>query len=127
MTNVRDAVDLSKLKGPTLVVDNKGFVKKLYSSNFRLRKKLTVHTNPNWRSPDQRAADVFVKYLEGRFHEEMSRHFGASEADINVTKMPDEKIVKLAVKGLRERGFNATVVELKGRGFTRITMSRRKR
>lgn len=114
---------------PTLVVDNVGFVKPYHSSNLRTRKKLTVHTNPDWRNKDERAADIFVNFLEGRFREELSRNFGGSEADIHVTQLPDEAVMKIVVKALREgKGYNVTVVQLKGDNKSaRITMSRRKR
>lgn len=114
---------------PTLVVDNVGFVKPYHSSNFRLRKKLVVHTNAAWRNKDERAADIFVSFLEGRFREELARNFGASEANIHVTQLPDAEVLKIVVKILREgKGYNVTVVQLKGEGNNaRITMSRRKR
>lgn len=113
---------------PTLVVDNVGFVKPYHSSNLRTRKKLVVHTNPHWRNKDERAADIFVNFLEGRFREELSRNFGGSEADIHVSSLPEDAVLKIAVKALREgKGYNVTVVQMQGKSNARITMSRRKR
>lgn len=123
-----DAAETRSFTKPTLVVDNVGFQKPYYSSNLRTRKKLTVHTNPHWRNEDERAADIFVNFLEGRFREELSRNFGGNEADIHVTKLPEDAVVKIAVKALRDdKGYNVTVVQLKDKANARITMSRRKR
>ncbi len=125
MTNLLAAGPYTK---PTLVVDNVGFVKPYHSSNLRTRKKLTVHTNPGWRNKDERAADIFVNFLEGRFREELARNFGGSEADIHVSQLPEDAILKIAVKALREsKGYNVTVVQMKDKAAARITMSRRKR
>lgn len=109
-----------------VAVDNgKHFVKPYYSSNFRLRKKLTVHTNLDWKSPEQKAAMEFAAFLEGRHAEEMTRNFGESEANIHIEKMPIERIVKLTTQILRDRKFSVTVVYLKQVGTSaRISMRR---
>lgn len=113
-----------------VVVHNPGFTPAVFHSRLGLKraflKKHRVISNGPYLNREERESLKLANWVEGQYHEYVSRHFGDTEALVHVPKTPEANVLKGAIKLLRERNFAVTYTEIHNRTGGRFTVSRRR-